>query len=56
LGDTVIAFGQLWVRFKSGVALEHEIAWVARYRDGLLSWGRTFRIRAEALEAVGLRG
>ncbi len=55
LGDTVIAFGRLGGRFKSGVTLEQEIAWVARYRDGRLIWGRTFRTRAEALEAVGLR-
>jgi ketosteroid isomerase-like protein len=55
LGDTVIAFGELQLRFKSGVALEHEIAWVARFRDGLLIWGRTFRTRADALAAVGLR-
>jgi ketosteroid isomerase-like protein len=55
LGDTVIAFGRLRGRFKSGVALEEEIAWVARYRDGLLVWGRVYRTRAEALEAVGVR-
>jgi ketosteroid isomerase-like protein len=54
LGETVIAFGQLRLRFKSGVALEQQIAWVARYRDDLLVWGRTYRSRAEALEAVGL--
>jgi ketosteroid isomerase-like protein len=54
LGETVIAFGQLRLRFKSGVTLEHEIAWVARYDDGLMVWGRTYRTRAEALEAVGL--
>jgi hypothetical protein len=55
LGDTVIAFGRLRGQFKSGVALEVEIAWVARYRDGLLVWGRVYRTRAEAFEAVGLR-
>jgi ketosteroid isomerase-like protein len=55
LGDAVIAFGRLRGQFKSGVALETEIAWVARYRGGLLVWGRVFRTRAEALEAVGLR-
>ena len=54
LGETVIAFGQLRLRFKSGVTLEEEIAWVARYRDDLLVWGRTYRSRTEALEAVGL--
>jgi ketosteroid isomerase-like protein len=55
LGDTVIAFGELRGQFKSGVALEQEVALVARYRDGLLVWGRAYRTRAEALEAVGLR-
>jgi ketosteroid isomerase-like protein len=55
LGDTVIAFGTLRGQFKSGITLEQEIAWVARYRDGLFVWGRVFRTRTEALEAVGLR-
>jgi ketosteroid isomerase-like protein len=55
LGNTVIALGRIRLRFKSGVTHEQEIAWVARYRDGLLIWGRTFRSRAEALEAAGLR-
>lgn len=56
LGDTVIAFGQARLRFKSGVTLEQEIAWVVRFRDGVFIWGRTFRTRAEALEAAGLSG
>lgn len=51
----MIAFGQLRIRFKSGVSLEQEIAWVARCRDGVFSRGRTYRTRAEALEAAGLR-
>jgi ketosteroid isomerase-like protein len=55
LGDMVIAFGRLRGQFNSGVTLEVEIAWVARYRDGLIVWGRVYRTRAEALEAVGLR-
>jgi ketosteroid isomerase-like protein len=55
LGDTVIAFARLRGQFKSGVALEEEIALVARYRDDLMVWGRGFRTRAEALDAVGLR-
>jgi ketosteroid isomerase-like protein len=54
LGDTVIAFGQVRLRSKSGVIFEQEIAWVARYRDGLSIWGRTFRNRGDALEAVRL--
>jgi ketosteroid isomerase-like protein len=55
LGDTVIAFGRLRGRFKSGINLEGEFAWVARYRDGLVVWGRVYGTRAAALEAVGLR-
>jgi ketosteroid isomerase-like protein len=55
LGDTVIAFGELRGQFKSGVALEQDVALVARYRDSLLVWGCVYRTRAEALEAVGLR-
>ena len=55
-GHTVIAFGQIRLRFKSGVTLEQEIGWVARYRDGVLIWGRTIRTRAEAPETVGLSG
>jgi ketosteroid isomerase-like protein len=55
LGDTVIGFGRLRGQFKSGVTIEVEIALVARYRNGLLVWGRVYRTRAEALEAVGLR-
>ena len=55
LGDTVIAFGELRGQFKSGIALEQEVALVARYQAGLLVWARVYRTRAEALEAVGLR-
>jgi ketosteroid isomerase-like protein len=54
LGDTVIAFGRIRLRFKSEVTLEQEIAWVVRYQDGVFIWGRTFRTRAEALADVGL--
>jgi ketosteroid isomerase-like protein len=42
LGDTVIAFGQLRIRFKSGVGLEQAIAWVARFRDGVFIWVAPF--------------
>jgi ketosteroid isomerase-like protein len=54
LGGSLIAFGRVRMRFKSGVTLDMEIAWVARYRDGLWISGRTYRFRGEALKAVGL--
>jgi ketosteroid isomerase-like protein len=55
LDDTVLALGHLRARFRSGVALDTEIGWVVRFRDGLGVWGRAYQSHAEALEAVGLR-
>ena len=55
LDDTVLALGHLRTRFRSGVALDTEIGWVVRFRDGLGVWGRAYQSHAEALEAVGLR-
>jgi ketosteroid isomerase-like protein len=54
LGDTVLALGRLRARFRSGVALDSEIGWLTRYRDGLGVWGRAYQSHAEALEAAGL--
>jgi ketosteroid isomerase-like protein len=54
LDDTVLALGGLQGRFHSGVALKMDVAWVYRYRDGLMIWGRLYKKRAEAFEAVGL--
>ena len=54
LGDTVLALGRLRARFRSGVALDTDIAWLTRYRDGLAVWGRSYQSHAEALEAAGL--
>jgi ketosteroid isomerase-like protein len=53
--DAVLALGHLRARFKSGVALDTEIGWLTRYRDGLAVWGRAYQSHAEALEAAGLR-
>ena len=55
LDDTVLALGHLRARFRSGVALDTEIGWVVRFRDGLGVWGRAYQSHAEALEAAGLR-
>jgi ketosteroid isomerase-like protein len=54
LDDTVLALGHLRARFRSGVALDTEIGWVVRFREGLGVWGRAYQSHAEALEAVGL--
>jgi ketosteroid isomerase-like protein len=53
--DAVLALGHLRARFKSGVALDTEIGWLTRYRDGLAVWGRAYQSHAEALEAAGLQ-
>ena len=55
LGDRLLAFGHLRARFRSGVPLDTEIAWLLRFRDGLAVWGRAYQSHAEALEAAGLR-
>jgi ketosteroid isomerase-like protein len=55
LDDTILALGHLRARFRSGVTLETEIGWLARFRDGLAVWGRAYQSHAEALEAAGLR-
>ena len=56
LGDAVLGLGHLRARFKSGVPLETEIAWLFRFRDGLAVWGRAYESHAQALEAAGLSG
>jgi ketosteroid isomerase-like protein len=55
LGDAVLALGHLRARFRSGVTLDTEIAWLIRYRDGLAVWGHAYQSHADALEAAGLR-
>ena len=54
LGDRMLALGHLRARFRSGVTLETEIAWLIRYRDGLAVWGHAYQSHTEALEAAGL--
>ena len=54
LGDQLLALGHLRARFRSGVTLDTEIAWLLRYRDGLAVWGHAYQSHAEALEAAEL--
>jgi ketosteroid isomerase-like protein len=54
LGDQLLALGHLRARFRSGVTLDTEIAWLFRYRDGLVVWGHAYQSHAEALEAAEL--
>jgi ketosteroid isomerase-like protein len=54
-GEIVLALGRLRARFKSGIALDTEVGWVVRFRDGLAVWGRAYQSHAEALEAAGLQ-
>ncbi len=52
LGDVVLALGRLRSRSRSGVALDTEVGWMIRYRDGLAVWGRNYRTHAETLAAA----
>ena len=54
LGDVTLAFGRLRGRWRSGVPVDADVAWVYRFRDGLAIWGRVYTRREEALEAAGL--
>jgi ketosteroid isomerase-like protein len=54
LEDATLAFGRLRGRWRSGVPVDAEVAWVYRFRDGLAIWGRVYTRREDALEAVGL--
>jgi ketosteroid isomerase-like protein len=57
-GDTVIAFGRWQARGRvSGAELDGQPAtWVVRFRDGRMTWLRTYTTRAEALDELGLEG
>jgi ketosteroid isomerase-like protein len=54
LGDQVLGVGRLWLRFSSGVELDHEAAFLHTWRNGKCVEARTWLSRAEALEAAGL--
>jgi ketosteroid isomerase-like protein len=52
----VVAVGRLSVRGRgSGAALEVPIAWVFRFLDDQIVWGKTFSEREEAYAAAGLK-
>jgi ketosteroid isomerase-like protein len=51
----VLALGRIQGRGRgSGAAIDAKGAWLARFRDGLVTNFRTYPDRREALEAVGL--
>jgi ketosteroid isomerase-like protein len=55
-GDSwVLALGRIQGRGRgSGAAIDAKGAWLARFRDGLVTNFRTYPDRRDALEAVGL--
>ena len=53
--DWVLALGRIQGRGRdSGVAIDSNGGWVARFRAGLITNFQTHTSRAEALKAVGL--
>jgi ketosteroid isomerase-like protein len=54
LGDQVLVFGRVYGRGEGGYISDSPTAWLWRFQDDLISWGRVFTSRAEALEAAGL--
>jgi ketosteroid isomerase-like protein len=55
-GGWVLALGHIRGRGRgSGAALDVKAAWVARFREGLVTNFHTYTDRAAALEAVGFR-
>jgi ketosteroid isomerase-like protein len=54
LGDRVLVFGRVYARGEGGYISDSPAAWLWRIEDGLITWGRVFTSRAEALEAAGL--
>ena len=54
LGDRVLVFGRVYARGEGGYISDSPAAWLWRIEGDLISWGRVFTSRAEALEAAGL--
>ena len=55
LGETVLALGRMRTRGNvSGIVLERQVAYVSRFKGGLIWKLRAYADHAEALEAVGL--
>ena len=51
----VVALGRVYAR-SGGFVADNPIAFVWEVRQGLITWGRTFTDRAEALDFAGLGG
>ena len=54
LGDRVLVFGRVYARGEGGYISDSPAQWLWRVDGGLISWGRVFTNRAEALEAAGV--
>ena len=54
LGDRVLVLGRVYARGEGGYISDSPAAWLWRIEDGLITWGRVFTSRAEALEAAGV--
>jgi ketosteroid isomerase-like protein len=54
LGDRVLVFGRVYGRGEGGYISDSPAAWLWRIQGELISWGRVFTSRAEALEAAGV--
>ena len=54
LGDRVLVFGRVYARGEGGYISDSPAAWLWRVEDDLITWGRVFTSRAEAIEAAGL--
>jgi len=55
LGDQVLVFGRVYARGEGGYIADSPTAWLWRIEDDLITWGRVFTSRAEALQAAGLQ-
>jgi ketosteroid isomerase-like protein len=54
-GDTLVVLGNVHARGRgSGIEFDQPIAWVAKFRDGMLVRLRTYVSREEALAAGGI--
>jgi len=54
LGDRVLVFGRVYARGEGGYISDSPAAWLWRVERDLITWGRVFTSRADALEAAGL--
>jgi ketosteroid isomerase-like protein len=54
LGERVLVFGRVYARGEGGYIADSPAAWLWRIENDLITWGRVFTSRADALEAAGL--